>query len=61
MGVGREGFTGVGLYVPEERYAEASALAEELAESPVVDEGGSDVWPRAAGRAGKRQVASHSE
>ncbi len=42
LGVGREGFTGVALYVPEERYEEAAALAEELASAEVVDEGADD-------------------
>ncbi len=42
MGVGREGYTGVGLYVPEDRYEEASALAEELASAPLVDDELSD-------------------
>jgi hypothetical protein len=43
LGVGREGFTGVALYVPDDRYEEAAALAEELASAELVEEGDDDV------------------
>jgi hypothetical protein len=42
LGVGREGFTGVALYVPEERYEEAAVLAEELASAEPVHDGDED-------------------
>ena len=35
LGVGREGFTGVGLYVPDDRYEQAASLAAELAAAPL--------------------------
>lgn len=51
LGVGREGFAGVGLYVPDERYEEAARIAEELGSASVleedadVDAGDGDVAP----------------
>ncbi len=38
LGVGREGFTGVALYVPDDRYEQAAQLAEDLASAPFVEE-----------------------
>ena len=38
MGLGTEGFTGVGLYVPDERYDQAARLAEELESSPITED-----------------------
>jgi hypothetical protein len=37
LGVGREGFTGVALYVPDDHYDKAAALAEELASAPLLE------------------------